>query len=104
MGPILTIHSFFSLSWDEWGSIVAILGAVIVILRWLLKRTRNDIVGPLLRQMADLTRTIKDITAWQLKTGARLDDGDKKFAVYGEKIHEHDRRIDRLEEMQHHDH
>lgn len=98
MGPIITLHSFLSLSWDEWGSIVAVFGALIVTLRWAMKKTRTDFLKPLLDQIAELTRTIQDISVWQLKTGDRLENGDKKFVRHDEELKDHERRIGKLEE------
>lgn len=99
MGSIITIHSFLSLSWDEWLSIAGILGALIAIIRWTLKKTKNDLLKPLLEQISRLTRTIQDVTAWQLKADDRLEDGDKKFVKHDEQLKDHERRIGKLEEM-----
>lgn len=99
MENIITLHSLFSLSWDEWGSIVAVLTAIVIILRWLMKRTKDDIVGPLIKQMKDLAQTMEGFTDWQLKAAARLEKGDKKFVVHDEELKDHERRIGKLEEM-----
>ena len=34
----ITPHSLFSLSWDEWGSIAAILIVTVGIIRWVIKK------------------------------------------------------------------
>ena len=43
----ITPHSLFSLDWDEWASIIAILTAIVFILRWLITRADKELFDPI---------------------------------------------------------
>src|SRR5699024_12533445 len=50
----ITPHSFLSLNWDEWASIIAILTAIVIILRWLLTRADEELFDPIRHQLQDV--------------------------------------------------
>lgn len=50
----ITPHSLFSLSWDEWGSIAAILIVIVGIIRWVIKKLDIELFGPIRRKLSDV--------------------------------------------------
>lgn len=94
----ITAHSFLSLSWDEWGSIVAILTAVVLILRWITKRFNVELFQPIYRQLKDVNKNLKEFNQRQSAAEERLERGDKKFIRHEDELQDHERRITHLEE------
>lgn len=94
-------HYIFSLSWDEWGSIIAILGAVVVILRWLLNKADNQLFEPIRQQLREVNTSFKEFNRRQSRAESRLENGDKKFIHHDEQLQDHERRISNLEEYEH---
>ncbi|MFR0534383.1 hypothetical protein [Limosilactobacillus reuteri] len=95
---ILTLHSFLSLSWDEWASIVAILTAIVIIARSLIKKTKDDIFEPINRRLDKFNESVDFLVNWQDKANARLEKGAEKFVKHEEQLKDHERRITSLEE------
>lgn len=94
----ITPHSFLSLNWDEWASIVAILTAIVFILRWLLTRADEELFGPIRHQLQDVNGGLKEFNKRQQQTELRLEEADKKFIHHDEQLKDHERRIVTLEE------
>lgn len=93
----ITPHSLFSLNWDEWASIIAILTAVVLILRWLIGKADVQLFGPIRDQLNDVNRGLKEFNQRQSKAELRLENGDKKFIRHDEELKDHERRITNLE-------
>lgn len=98
MAHWITPHSLFSLEWDEWASIVAILTAIVIILRWLLTRADKELFGPIRRQLQGVNDSLNEFYNRQSEAELRLEDGDKKFIHHDEQLQDHERRITSLEE------
>lgn len=94
----ITPHSFLSLNWDEWASIIAILGAVVMILRWTLRKANDDIFGPIRQQISNVNKNLEEYNKRQEKAEERLEAGDKKFIHHDEQLRNHERRITHLED------
>lgn len=95
----ITPHSFLSLNWDEWASIVAILTAIALILRWLIGKADVQLFGPIREQLSDVNAGLKEFNQRQRKAELRLENGDKKFIRHDEELKDHERRITNLEEQ-----
>lgn len=93
----ITPHSFLSLDWDEWASIIAILTAIVIILRWLLNRADEELFGPIRHQLQDVNRGLNKFNQRQSQAELRLEEGDKKFIRHDEQLKDHERRITSLE-------
>ena len=94
----ITPHSLFSLSWDEWGSIAAILIVIVGIIRWVIKKLDIELFGPIGRKLSDVNDNLTEFNRRQAKAEARLENGDKKFIRHDEELKDHERRITSLEE------
>lgn len=99
---LLTPHSFLGLGWDEWLSILTIIGICYGLLRSVVKHAFkkgiNEILGPIYEAIKKLTKAIDDFSERQAKANERLERGDKKFLEQEENIKDHERRITRLED------
>lgn len=93
----ITPHSFLSLNWDEWASIITILTAIVIILRWLLTSADKELFGPIRHQLQDVNSSLKEFNYRQSRTELRLEEDDKKFIHHGEQLNDHERRITNLE-------
>lgn len=96
----ITPHSLFSLSWDEWASIVAILTAIVLLLRWLIKKVNVELFDPITKQLTIFNQNMKRLNARQEQAEERLERGDKQFIRHDEELKDHERRITYLEEKQ----
>lgn len=96
----ITPHSFLSLRWDEWASIVALLTAIVLILRWLVNFTDSQIFGPIRMQLQQVNDNLEEYNRRQQQAEKRLERGDKKFIRHEEELKDHERRITHLEEEQ----
>lgn len=94
----ITPHSFLSLDWDEWASIITILTVIIMILRWLLNRADEELFGPIRHQLQDVNCGLNEFNQRQSQAELRLEEGDKKFIRHDEQLKDHERRITSLEE------
>lgn len=97
----ITAHSFLSLSWDEWGSIIAILTAVVLILRWITNRFNVELFQPIYNQLEKVNQNLKEFNQRQSAAEERLERGDKKFIHHEDELEDHERRITHLEEQDH---
>ena len=97
----ITPHSFLSLDWDEWASIIAILTAIVFILRWLLDRADEELFGPIRHQLQDVNESLKEFYNRQSEAELRLEEDDKKFIHHDEQLEDHERRITNLEGHNH---
>lgn len=97
----ITLHSLFSLNWDEWASITAILTAIVFILRWLLNRADTELFDPIRHQLQDVNDSLKKFNNRQLRAESRLEEGDRKFIHHDEQLKDHERRITNLEGHNH---
>ncbi len=52
------MHSFLGLGWDEWASIVGIIGACSASLFWMF---RTIVMDPFMGKIADLTQQVKSM-------------------------------------------
>ena len=94
----ITPHSFLSLDWDEWASIITILTVIVIILRWLLNRADEELFGPIRHQLQDVNCGLNEFNQRQSQAELRLEEGDKKFIRHDEQLKDHERRITNLEE------
>lgn len=97
----ITPHSLFSLDWDEWASIIAILTAIVFILRWLLTRADKELFDPIRHQLQDVNESLKEFYNRQSAAELRLEKGDKKFIRHDEQLKDHERSITNLEGHNH---
>ena len=97
----ITPHSLFSLNWDEWASIVAILTAIVFILRWLLTRADKELFDPIRHQLQYVNNSLNEFNNRQSVTELRLEEDDKKFIHHDEQLEDHERRITNLEGHNH---
>lgn len=97
----ITAHSFLSLNWDEWASIVAILVVIVGILRWLLMRADSQLFEPIRKQLREVNDNFKEFNERQSRAENRLENGDKKFIQHEDELKDHERRITYLEEADH---
>ncbi len=95
---LITRHTFLSLGWDEWASIVAILTAISVVIRYLTKKAKDDLLGETNKQLRILNHNMEVSNRHQEKIDARLERGDRKMADHEVRLQDHERRIKRLEE------
>lgn len=95
---ILTLHSFLSLGWDEWASIVAILTAIVIIARSLIKKAKYDIFEPINRRLDKFNESVDFLINWQDKANTRLEKGAEKLVKHEEQLKDHEHRITILEE------
>lgn len=94
----ITPHSLFSLTWDEWGSIIAILTAIVIIIRWVIRKLDVELFGPIRKKLGDVNDNLTKFNQRQARAEERLENGDKKFIHHDEQLQDHERRITRLEE------
>lgn len=97
----ITPHSLFSLRWDEWGSISAILVVIVGIIRWVIKKLDIELFEPIRRQLSDVNDNLTEFNRRQSKIEARLENDDKKFIRHNETLKDHERRIGVLEARDH---
>jgi hypothetical protein len=97
MAHWITMHSLFSLNWDEWASIVAILTAVVFIIRWALNRAHKQLFGPIDKTLHEVKISIDKQGARMDRSENRLEKGDKLFIRHDEELKDHERRITNLE-------
>ncbi|MEY8441784.1 hypothetical protein AALA17_03880 [Lactobacillaceae bacterium 24-114] len=96
--PWITPHTLFSLTWNEWGSIIAIIGAIVVILRWCIKQLDVELFQPIRKKLGDVNDNLTRFNERQERAEARLENGDKKFILHDQELNDHERRITNLEE------
>lgn len=94
----ITPHSLFSLNWDEWASIIAILGAVVVLLRSLINTAERKLFEPTNQRLDKFNDSVDFLIRWQQKADDRLGRGDRKFIKHDEELKDHEHRITKLEE------
>lgn len=98
MAHWITMHSFLSLNWDEWGSIVAIMTAVVLIIRWALNKAHKQLFDPVNRAIHELKQSVDKSSDRLARSEDRLEKGDKLFIRHDEELKDHERRITNLEE------
>lgn len=94
----ITPHSFLSLSWDEWASVILVAGTCLALLKRLTSRGVHDVIDPIVRNINRLTNAIEQTNRQQAKLNKRLEDGDRQLYHHEERIQDHERRITRLED------
>lgn len=95
---IITPHSFLSLNWDEWGSIILILTAVGGMIRYLMKQAKSQLFDEIYAELKKLNINMEKTNQWQRESNARFDRGTQKFIHHDEQLKDHERRITSLEE------
>lgn len=95
---MITPHSLFNLTWDEWGSIVAISTAIVIIIRWAIRKLDIELFEPIREKLGEINDNLTRFNRRQARAEKRLENGDKKFIRHDEQLQEHERRITRLEE------
>lgn len=100
MAWLITKHTFLSLGWDEWASIAAILTAVALTIKWLIKVTRKDLLGETNRELRRINHNLEIKNQHDEKVDARLASGDRKLDEHEFRLNEHERRIKRLEDRE----
>ena len=99
----ITPHSLFSLEWNEWASIIAILTAIVFILRWLLTRADKELFDPIRHQLQYVNKSLREFYNRQSQAELRLEEDDKKFIHHDEQLEDHERRITNLEGEHNHE-
>lgn len=94
---LFTPHSFLSLGWDEWASIVAILTAVALVGRWLINTAKKELLAETNDQLRLLNRNMEIKNRHDERVDNRLEKGDRKFEENSVRLDDHERRISRLE-------
>lgn len=94
-------HYIFSLSWDEWASVLAILAAIVAILKWAISKVDLELFGSIRDQLQDVNNNLEEFNRRQSRAELRLENGDKKFIHHDEQLQNHERRISNLEEYNH---
>lgn len=94
----ITPHSLFSLTWSEWGSIIAILTAIVIIIRWVIRKLDVELFESIRNELGDINNNLTKFNARQIRIEARLGNGDRKFIHHDEQLQDHERRITRLED------
>ena len=94
----ITPHSLFSLSWDEWASIIAILTAVILIIRWTLNKAHKQLFAPIYKAINQFKFSVDKLNIRLEKSEDRLEKEEKLFIRHDEELKDHERRITSLEE------
>ena len=98
---LITPHTFLSLGWDEWASIVAIITAVALVGRWLINTAKRELLAETNDQLRILNHNMEVKNHHDERVDNRLDKGDRKFEENSVKLDDHERRITRLEDEQH---
>ena len=93
----ITMHSLFSLNWDEWASIVAVLTAIILIIRWALNKAREQLFDPIYHAINQFKTSVDKLNDRLGKSEDRLEKDDKLFIRHDEELKDHERRITNLE-------
>ena len=96
---IFTIHSFLSLSWAEWGSILVIGTAVFGGAHKLIGNLIDKVLNPINQNLQKLNKNIEDWNEWHKHANKRFENGDKHFIRHDEQLRDHERRITNLEEQ-----
>lgn len=99
----LTLHTFLSLSWDEWGSIVVILGAVIAVISWAIKRMDIKLFRPIYDQLSEFNENQKRVNDRLTRGDKKMIAHDEKFIQHDEQLKDHERRITILETKGNHE-
>lgn len=94
----ITMHSLFSLNWDEWASIVAVLTAIILIIRWALNKAHEQLFDPIYHAINQFKTSIDKLNNRLGNLEDRLEKDDKLFIRHDEELKDHERRITNLEE------
>ena len=94
----ITMHSLFSLNWDEWASIVAVLTAIILIIRWALNKAHEQLFDPIYQAINQFKASVDKLNNRLGNSENRLEKGDKLFIRHDEELKDHERRITNLEE------
>jgi hypothetical protein len=97
---LITPHTFLSLGWDEWASIVAILTAVALVGRWLISTAKKELLAETNDQLRLLNRNMEIKNRHDEWVDNRLKKGDRKFEENSVRLDDHERRISRLEDEQ----
>lgn len=97
----ITPHSLFSLRWDEWASIVAILTAVILIIRWALNKAHKQLFAPIYQVINQFKVSVDELNSRLGNTEGQLAEDEKLFIRHGEELKDHERRITTLERGNH---
>lgn len=95
---VITPHSLFSLSWDEWASIIAILTAVTFIIRWALNKAHKQLFSPIYQVINEFKSSVDELNRRLRKSEDRLEKEEKLFIRHDEELKDHERRITSLEE------
>ena len=93
----ITMHSLFSLNWDEWASIVAVLTAIILIIRWALNKAHEQLFDPIYHAINQFKASIDKLNNRLGNLEDRLEKDDKLFIRHDEELKDHERRITNLE-------
>lgn len=97
---LITAHSFLSLSWDEWGSIVIILSTIVAIIHWALNKANMELFVPIYEELKKINEHNKRTDDRQDKIDLRAEEHDKELIHHDEKLADHEHRITNLEERQ----
>ena len=93
----ITMHSLFSLNWDEWASIVAVLTAKILIIRWALNKAHEQLFDPIYHVINQCKASVDKLNDRLGNSEDRLEKDDKLFIRHDEELKDHERRITNLE-------
>ena len=95
---IFTIHTFLSLTWAEWGSLLVIGGTIFAGLHKLLSNLVDNVLGPINNNLKRLNSSFEEWNQWHKQANKRFENGDKHFIRHDEQLKDHEIRITNLEE------
>lgn len=95
---LITRHTLFSLGWDEWASIFAILTTIVIVVTWLSKKIKKDFLGETNTQLKILNHNMEVKNQHDAKVDKRLNEGHEKFMRHDFTLKDHEKRIKRLED------
>ena len=97
---LITPHTFLSLGWDEWASIVTIITAVALVGRWLINTAKRELLAETNDQLRLFNHNMEVKNRHDEQVDNRLEKGDRKFEEDSVRLDDHERRISRLENEQ----
>lgn len=90
------MHYLFSLNWDEWASIVAILSSFTVGLGWLLKRIISSMLEPIYVQLKELSKDFKQLSRDFEKRERNISNLDRRVDVIENRLVKQEANISNL--------
>lgn len=90
----ITLHSFLSLSWDEWGSIILIVSAIFTGTHRMIKRLADKTLDPINTNLKILNSNFNKWNEWHNRADERLNHGDQHFMRHDLKLQAHEHELE----------